>query len=262
MPFWDRFVLWVYLALADTLPVGRDALGRLFDKAFALRRLNPAALNDLSILLIAAGARATSDVREGALAEITRRGLATDPAYVRSLLDALREHRLTEVLEINRPHRPVPAQLLCNVLTCPPPHEVWTNLHEFVARARFLDPNTPGLDTAVTGRLLEALRLYFERYPEQGTVDFLSLLYRHILGYLGGGRWTIPKDLPPNPDPDPPPWFRLLEPDEHTFLRRCWSEIDQPRVRTFFCYTSTAGCRRSGLPGRCASRITPGLPAW
>jgi hypothetical protein len=34
MTFWDRFVLWLYVTLADTLPVGRDALGRLLTLAF------------------------------------------------------------------------------------------------------------------------------------------------------------------------------------------------------------------------------------
>jgi hypothetical protein len=35
MTFWDRFVLWLYLGMRDTLPVGRDAAARIFNQALA-----------------------------------------------------------------------------------------------------------------------------------------------------------------------------------------------------------------------------------
>jgi hypothetical protein len=39
MWFWDRWVLWPYASMADTLPVGRDALGRLLMLVFQRGRL-------------------------------------------------------------------------------------------------------------------------------------------------------------------------------------------------------------------------------
>ena len=220
MPFWDRFVLWLSLGLADTLPLGRDAVGRLFDRAFALGRLDPAALNDLSILLLAAGGRHSAPVREAALAELTSRNLAADPEYVRRLLDLLQGPRLTEVLEINRPHQTIPAQLVANVLTTPPGHEVWSNLREFVSQMRFLEADGVQRTVEVNRLMFEAVQLY-QRFPV-GTVDFLSLLYRHALGYLGGP-WELPRALPV----ELPPWFLSLSQEEQTFLHRCWTGLSR-----------------------------------
>jgi hypothetical protein len=57
MTFWDRFVLRLYASMAATLPVGHDALGRLFALAFQRSRLVPTALNDVSVLLVLAASR-------------------------------------------------------------------------------------------------------------------------------------------------------------------------------------------------------------
>jgi hypothetical protein len=49
MKFWERVILWWYLSLAETLPVGRDALGRLLALASQRGRLFPAAVNECAL---------------------------------------------------------------------------------------------------------------------------------------------------------------------------------------------------------------------
>jgi hypothetical protein len=93
MPFWDRFVLWPYLGLADTLPVGRDIIGRLFDRVFALGRLDPTVLSDLRILLLLVAGRPNTDLRLAANQETNRRRLAVRPQRACRARDAARAAR-------------------------------------------------------------------------------------------------------------------------------------------------------------------------
>lgn len=224
MPFWDRFALWVYLGLADVQPVGRDAAARLFGQAYASGQLDFGAANDLTVLLAAGVCCPGGPVRLAAEAEFHRRRLGTEYDRVRLMQRTLTEPRLTEILELNRPHRAATAQLLTGALTAAPGHEVWINLADFLSRVLVADP--PAARARATAVLLSALQRYY-RFPV-GTVDFVSLLYRHACGHLGVGAalpvyGTEPQMLAAVPDPT-----------ERTFLVRCGTHLsDADRVLLF-----------------------------
>jgi len=222
MPFWDRFTLWVYLGLADVLPVGRDAVGRLFEHAHGAGQLDLTQANDLTVLLVAGVCRPGDPSRLAAEGQINHRGLNTQYVRIRGIQHALAEPRLTEILEVNRPHRAVTAQLLTGVLTNAPGHEAWTNLTEFLSRINATE------QSAVRGRvihnLLGATKRYY-RFP-LGTVNFVSLLYRHACGYLGVGATTLPVYAA-----DSPILTAIPDQAERAFLVRCGTRLtDSDRV--------------------------------
>lgn len=225
MPFWDRFVLWVYLGLADVLPVGRDAVNRLFERIYASGQLDLRLANDLTVLLVAGACRPGGPARLAAEAQIGSRQLGRQYERVRSLLRTLAAPRLTEILELNRPHRAVAAQLLTGVLASDPGHETWTNLTEFLSRINAAAPGT--VRGRATNNLLGAIQRYF-RFP-LGTVGYVSLLYRHACGYLGIGTAALPVY-----GSDPAAMAAVADQAERTFLVRCGTQLtDADRVLLF-----------------------------
>lgn len=252
MPFWDRFVLWVYLGLADVFPAGRHAISRLFERTHSAGRLNLGDLNDLSILLLASSCRRGLPVRLEAEAEILHRNLSTQYVRIRTLQDKLHEPRLTEVLELNRPHRLISAQLLAGVLTVLPGHEFWLNLAEFWSKI-----NALGLVTARAKAmwiLFGAVKKYYS-FPI-GTVSFQSLLFRHACGYLGLGARPLPV-------PDPSSSWPIVEDEtERLFLTRCGELLsDTDRVMLFLHFygrltaENLAGMLRFADPDWTADRV-------
>lgn len=225
MPFWDRFALWVYLGLADLLPVGRDVVVRLFEHAYTAGHLDITHANPVTLLLISGVCRPGSPVRVAAEAQIARRRLTTQYDLVRGIQRGFIAPRLTEVLEANRPHRAVMAQLLIGVLTNPPGHEVWINLTEYLLRINPEDPVM--IRNRVTHHLTGAIQRYY-RAPI-GTYDFLGLLYRHANGFLGVGVAALPVYGAGSTELD-----EVEDADEQAFLLRCGLHLtDTDRMLLF-----------------------------
>jgi hypothetical protein len=225
MPFWDRFALWVYLGLADLHPVGRDAVVRLFGHAYSAECLNLTHSNPITLLLIAGVCPPESAVRVTAEAQLIHRRLNTEYDLVRGIQRSLAGPRVTEILEVNRPHRAVMAQLLTGVLMNHPGNEVWTNLTEYLSR---IDQAAPDVVRArVTNRIIGAVQRYY-RFPI-GTIDFMGLLYRHANGYLGIGQVSLPVYESGSARLD-----EIEDGEEQAFLVRCGVRLsDADRVLLF-----------------------------
>ncbi len=220
MPFWDRFILWVYLGLADTLHAGRDAVRRLFDRAFGLGRLNLAGLNDLSILLLLAGGRPGTAVHSAAEQEADRRQLQGRPQHVWRLLDQVRPPRLTELLELGRPRGLISGRILVGVLTDTPGHVLRNNLAEFLSRL-FLEPPSAREAQAMQLTMRGVVRYY--AIPP-GTIEFLCFFYRHVFFALRMGDLVFPSAVPAGPSRE---WFATLPAEEQAFLQRCVLDLPQ-----------------------------------
>lgn len=255
MPFWDRFVLWVYLGLAEVLPVGRDAVARLCERAHRSRqphRLDLGHANDLTVLLVAGTCRPGRPARIAAEAEFASRHLSTEYDRVRALLQHLQPPRVTELLELKRPHHALPAQLLYGVMTAEPGHEILLNLVDFLSKIRVATPAATRRE-AVTS-LLGAITRYY-RFP-MGTIDFFSLLYRHACGYLQIGTPPLPAFVPSHPL-----LLEIPDADEREFLLRCGRLTETDRVLLYLNFYARltaeqiAGMLRFSDPTWTADRV-------
>jgi hypothetical protein len=223
MNFWDRFVLWAYLGLVDTQPVGRGAISRLFNSCFARGQLNPANLNDLSVLLILSAepvGPVRSLVHTTAAAQVTLRGLPASPRYVWNLLQSLRPPRLTEWLELGRPMIPALRMLRASILFQAGPPEFVTNLSDFLNRLELVTP------AAQVGQSQQAIVRAVNRYDRipPGTIDFESVLYQEVLRSLQVG--VVPT-FPPSPLPN---WFSRLPTEDQRMLTNCVNLLPGPAV--------------------------------
>jgi hypothetical protein len=229
MSFWDHFVLWVYLGLADTQPVGRDVAGRLFNNAFSLGFLVPGQLNDLSLLLVLAATPAGSPTHTAATVEINNRNLHAQPASAWNMLQALRPPRLAEWLEIGRPNDPTLRGLRAGILFRSPPLEVVANLRLFLGRLYLEDPAN---QTPRAYQIIVQAVNRFDRIPA-GTVDFLCLLYQHGLLQLRPEDMPLPSVLPPGPRPG---WYSALAPEEQTLINRGTASLPEPALVRFYLH--------------------------
>jgi hypothetical protein len=212
MTFWDRFVLWLYVTMADTLPVGRDALGRLLALAFQRGRFSVASLNDLSLLLILAACPAEAPLRTAAEQEATRRSLVRHPRRLWQLLQAIQPPRVADLLEIGRP-QPLLRGLVAEVLLS---SRLLYNLCKFLGRIFLRDPGEER--TRAARFIVQAGGLYY-RTP-QGTVDFSCRLYRHMLANMRPDDEALPSLVPPG--------FTARDADEQQYLERCLLWLPEP----------------------------------
>jgi hypothetical protein len=217
MAFWDRFVLWLYASMAESLPVGRNALGRVLALAFLRGRLAPASLNDLSLLLILATSPGGAPLRTPAEREVAQRRLVRQARRVGQLLQAIRPPQVADLLEIGRP-QPLLRGLVGEALVA---SEFFANLCTFLGRLFLRDP--AGERSQAVRFLVQAAALYY-RIP-QGTVDFTCRLYHHVLRNLRPGHEVLPSMIPSGPQPG---WFTALDVDEQQFLDRCLTRLPEP----------------------------------
>jgi hypothetical protein len=223
MTFGDRFVLWLYASMAETLPVGRDALDRLLDLAFQRGRLAPALLNDLSILLILAASPAGSPLRIAKEQEEQRRRLVRHPQRMLQLLQAIRPPHVAAFLDIGRPQpllRGVVAQGLLGT-------ELFPNLCTFMGRMFLRNPEEER--TRARQFLVQATGLYYGF--SQGTMDYSCGLYRHVLPRLRPDDEALPAVFPAGPQPA---WFTDLDADEQQFLGRCLTLLPEPALERLY----------------------------
>jgi hypothetical protein len=227
--FWDQFILRVYRTSGEHHPGGLTAAARVLAEAHRQRLLDPASLDDLSVLLLLLVCPQGTALRASAAAEFTRRALGAPAARgrVRSLLLAAAPPRHAEVLTLF--HRGDPAQrgLTADLLV----RELAPPLALFLGRLLLTDPADQRQRAA---RLVARCLGGFGRIP-LGTIDFGCYLYHHALDGLSAG------DLPPaGPQPPLPPWFAGLPPDEQRFVSCCGRHL-APEARAGLYLTFYAG---------------------
>lgn len=195
MKFWDRFVLWVYLSMADW-SVPRTIAGRIFEQALNNGHLEPEALNDLSVLLLLTNAPPKTALWQAAEAEVSTRSLPAAPLAVGKVLRAVTPPRLTELLEVGRAPVPDLRALVLDALIEQGAGDVLANLCCFRSRLFLEDPEAQ-LPWAV-GQIDQALIIYYGLPFDQ--FDFPSVLYRQvlaeILANLSSLPWRWPTDSP------------------------------------------------------------------
>lgn len=229
MTFWDRFILRLYYTLAEGYPHGPDSAVRLLNLAHGLGLINPAAVSDLSILLLKAILPPANPLRQPVEQEFQRRGLHLLPRpQLWGLLVASAPRRDLEILELGRHGTPHQRGLALDIIL----RLYLPSLRQFLGRLYLVDPNT--FDAFVIGRLMWVMLSYYRIPP--GTIGFLCLLYRHVLGALPAiagrsppgpvlpGGWPAGvAQIPPAlwPFLPVPPWLATLVPAEQRFLQCC-----------------------------------------
>ena len=143
MTFWDRFVLWVYLGMADWVPVPRATAGHIFEQALQRGRLQLASLNDLSVLLLLACAPPNSPVGAAAQADALRRDLPARSRGVSGILRAIARPQPNDLLEVGRAPVKRLRRLVFRVLCDPSASSVLTNLCQFLGWLTLTDPPQP-----------------------------------------------------------------------------------------------------------------------
>jgi len=216
MVFWDRFVHFVYFGMADSVPLPRATAGRIFEEALRRGRLQVASLNDLSVMLLLACDSSNTFVTTAAQAEALRRTpLSVQPNMWRLLQRFSTPSRLTDLLEVGRAPVPQLRVLALGTLIGGVAGEVLTNLCRFLGRLYLADPEDQ-LSRAV--QLIHKALIAYYRLPLD-TVDFLALLYRHVLADIKPKTQPLPGSWPTGGLPD---WtVEDLDPDEFDFLDRC-----------------------------------------
>jgi hypothetical protein len=208
--FWDLVLRRLHSTFGDALPHGPVAAFRLLALAGQRQRLQPAALHDLSILLLVLTCPPNSDLRARADREFLRRGLHLPAARTRvaGAVRAVAPARTAELLALLQRGTPHQRGLAAEFLL----HAFGPRLASFLGRLLLTDAaaqRTPAVRAVVQvlGR--------FARLPP-GAVDFPCYLYRRVLGQLTPG--ALPTELPAAGPSD-------LAEDERPFLAACLSRL-------------------------------------
>ncbi len=188
MSFWDRFVLAVYLSMADSVPSPRSAAGRIFEVAHQRGRFQLGSLNHLSLLLLLACLPPGRPLRQAVEAEAIAPHRPQSSLGTWMLLRDMRLPRLTDLLEVGRvPLFDLRGPVLNLVFDEDADSgEVLVNLSRFLGR---LYGDAPEAQLPQAVRMVhQALETYY-RMVEFATLDFLAVLYRHVLTVMRrGGR--------------------------------------------------------------------------
>ena len=228
MNFWDVFVLRTYLGFDET-EAGRQAAGRILDRAHARGWFQPPTLHPQARLALFAAAAPGTPLANQAHALWNTQFNYLDIARLIAHIDEQRGSQIRELLAIAEHSTPTSARILNGILYGGRPFPVAVNFHLFVARAQGIAPaSATGLATTLFNQAL--VNFNAAAMPRSA---FLRYLYAHALTALTGGA-----AIPPTAAQHTAPWFLALDPGERHFLNCCEHDppLDPDRVRALYLH--------------------------